>query len=130
MEGNLGKFLCRKSAGELIRCSDTVVSTSSEAILKKNWQLPATADFQTNPSNGPRNVNAPHETHKAPRHIIKILINSYSGVDFQLSRHIYSTVTIIVVNDCCVLKGLSHENKHLFCCTWFEISLIEDYPLL
>jgi hypothetical protein len=43
MEGNVGRFFVQKNPriellenqGELIRCSDTVVSTSSEAILKK-----------------------------------------------------------------------------------------------
>ena len=37
-------------------------------------------DFQPNPSNGPRNVNTPHKTHKAPHHII----NSLIGVFMQM----------------------------------------------
>ena len=34
-------------------------------------------DFQQNPSNALRNVNAPHKNHKAPRQINNSLINSY-----------------------------------------------------
>ena len=37
-------------------------------------------DFQTNPSNGPSNVKAPHKTHKAQRHII----NSLNGIFMQM----------------------------------------------
>ena len=33
-----------------------------------------------NPSNGPRNVFAPHQNHNGPRHIINRFINSYNAI--------------------------------------------------
>ena len=35
------------------------------------------AQNRLDPSNAPRNVNSPHKNHKAPRHIINSVINSY-----------------------------------------------------
>ena len=48
-----------------------IARATASAIWAQNRQ-----DFQRNPSNGPSNVKAPHQNHKAPRHIINRLINS------------------------------------------------------
>ena len=67
-------------------------------------------NFQPNPSNGPRNVNAPHKTHKAPRHIINSLINSY-----------YIYITERMLNWVCTksVEG-SSPSKKCFCCYQFD----------
>ena len=52
----------------------------ARATARKIWAQNR-LDFQTKPSNGPRNVNAPHKTQKAPRHIINSLINSYYATE-------------------------------------------------
>ena len=42
------------------------------------FQGPKQARLSTEPLQCPRNVNPPHKNHKAPRHIINSVINSYS----------------------------------------------------
>jgi len=46
-------------------------------VLGPDFRAQNRLNFQQNPSNAPGNVNAPHKNHKAPRHIINSLINSY-----------------------------------------------------
>ena len=45
--------------------------------MARDFRAQNRLDFQQNPSNALRNVNAPHENNKALRHIINSLINSY-----------------------------------------------------
>jgi len=49
-----------------------IARATASAIWAQNRR-----DFQTNPSNGPSNVKAPHKTHKAQRHIINSLIGNF-----------------------------------------------------
>jgi len=49
-----------------------IARATASAIWAENRR-----DFQTNPSNGPSNVKAPHKNHKAQRHIINNLIGIF-----------------------------------------------------